>query len=89
MIRVAIAGLGNCASMLVQGIEFYKKMGNEYTKGLITPVIGGYKITDIEVVTAFDVSKNKVGKDISEAIFERPNITPRITEVERKVLRYH
>jgi len=84
MIRVAIAGLGNCASMLVQGIEFYKKMGNEYTKGLITPVIGGYKITDIEVVTAFDVSKNKVGKDISEAIFERPNITPRITEVERK-----
>ncbi|QKQ99340.1 inositol-3-phosphate synthase [Metallosphaera tengchongensis] len=83
MIRVAIAGLGNCASMLVQGIEFYRRMGPNYFDGLITPVIGGYKITDIEVVAAFDVSANKVGKDVSEAIFERPNITPRIVDLDK------
>ncbi len=87
MIKVAIAGLGNCASMLVQGIEFYKRMGQDYHKGLITPVIGGYKVTDIEVVAAFDVSRNKVGKDISEAIFEKPNITPKITDVDMKGVR--
>ncbi|BFH74292.1 inositol-3-phosphate synthase [Sulfurisphaera javensis] len=84
MIRIAIAGLGNCASMLIQGIEYYKRKGNNYYEGLITPIINGYKVTDIEVVTAFDVSKNKVGKDISEAIFEKPNITPKIVDMEKK-----
>lgn len=84
MIRVAIAGLGNCASMLVQGIEYYKMKGENYFEGLITPIIGGYKVTDIEVVAAFDVSKEKVGKDISEAIFAKPNLTPKIVEIERK-----
>ncbi|BFI74186.1 inositol-3-phosphate synthase [Sulfurisphaera ohwakuensis] len=84
MIRVAIAGLGNCASMLIQGIEYYKQKGDNYYEGLITPVIGGYKVTDIDIVAAFDVSKNKVGKDISEAIFEKPNITPKIVELEKK-----
>lgn len=83
-IKVAIAGLGNCASMLIQGIEYYRQKGEDYYEGLITPIIGGYKITDIEVVTAFDVSKNKVGKDISEAIFEKPNITPKIVNLEKK-----
>jgi len=84
LIRVAIAGLGNCASMLVQGIEYYKMKGENYFEGLITPIIGGYKVTDIEVVAAFDVSKEKVGKDISEAIFAKPNLTPKIVEIERK-----
>ncbi|EZQ06837.1 MULTISPECIES: inositol-3-phosphate synthase [Acidianus] len=83
MIRVAIAGLGNCASMLIQGIEYYKKREGSYN-GLITPIIGNYKVTDIDVVAAFDVSKEKVGKDVSEAIFQKPNITPRITDIERK-----
>ena len=84
MIRVAIAGLGNCASMLIQGIEYYRQKGENYYEGLITPVIGNYKITDIEIVAAFDVSKNKIGKDISEAIFEKPNITPKIVDVPKK-----
>jgi len=83
MIRVAVAGLGNCASMLIQGIEFYRRKGENYYEGLITPVIGDYKITDIQIVAAFDVSKNKVGKDVSEALFEKPNITPRIVDMDR------
>ncbi|BDB97760.1 inositol-3-phosphate synthase [Saccharolobus caldissimus] len=87
MIRVAIAGLGNCASMLIQGIEYYKLKGDNYYDGLITPEIGGYKITDIEIVAAFDVSKNKIGKDISEAIFEPPNITPKIVDIQKKGIR--
>jgi len=83
MIRIAIAGLGNCASMLVQGIEYYKQKGENYTEGLITPIIGGYRITDIQIVAAFDVSRNKIGKDVSEAIFEKPNITPKIVEMPK------
>lgn len=83
MIKVAIAGLGNCASMLVQGIEYYRRKGENYYEGLITPLIGNYRVTDIEIVAAFDVSKNKVGKDISEAIFEPPNITPKIVEMKK------
>ncbi|MEM0303845.1 MAG: inositol-3-phosphate synthase [Saccharolobus sp.] len=84
MIRVGIAGLGNCASMLIQGIEYYKLKGDDYYDGLITPIVGNYKITDIEIVAAFDVSRNKIGKDISEAIFEPPNITPKIVNMEKK-----
>ena len=87
MIRVAIAGLGNCASMLIQGIEYYKQKGDNYYEGLITPIIGNYKVTDIEIVAAFDVSKNKIGKDIAEAIFEKPNITPKIVDIEKKGVR--
>lgn len=83
MIKVAIAGLGNCASMLVQGIEYYRQKGEGYTEGLITPLVGNYRVTDIEVVAAFDVSRNKVGKDVSEAIFEKPNITPKIVEMPK------
>lgn len=83
MIRVAIAGLGNCASMLVQGIEYYRQKGEGYTEGLITPLVGNYRVTDIEIVAAFDVSRNKVGKDVSEAIFEKPNITPKIVEMPK------
>lgn len=67
-IRVAVAGVGNCVSMLTQGIEYYKK--NNSTIGLMHPDIGGYKVPDIKIVAAFDVNKEKVGKDLSEAIFE-------------------
>jgi len=83
-IKVAIAGIGNCASMLIQGIEYYKQKGEEYCEGLITPNMRGYKVTDIEIVAAFDVSKNKVGKDISEAIFEKPNIVQKFVNIEKK-----
>ena len=74
-IKLAIVGVGNCASSLVQGIEYYKGQDPEHTAGLIHWDIGGYRPFDIEVVAAFDVDVRKVGKDISEAIFEAPNCT--------------
>jgi len=72
-IRVAIVGMGNCASSLIQGIEYYKD--NNDVIGLMNYDIEGYKPGDIEVVAAFDVDKRKVGKDVSEAIFAKPNNT--------------
>ncbi|MCD6132829.1 MAG: inositol-3-phosphate synthase, partial [Deltaproteobacteria bacterium] len=66
-IKVAIAGIGNCASALVQGIEYYKDKGSEDAIGLMHWEIGGYKPYDIEVVAAFDIDERKVGRDISEA----------------------
>lgn len=76
-IKVAIAGLGNCASALIQGIYYYRNVDNndEFVPGLMHNVLGGYKISDIEIVAAFDIDKRKVGKDVSEAIFEKPNCT--------------
>ncbi len=74
-IRIAIAGVGNCASSLLQGIEYYKDKKKEQAVGLMHWEIGGYKPGDIEVAAAFDIDKRKVGKDINEAIFERPNCT--------------
>ncbi|RLJ00703.1 MAG: inositol-3-phosphate synthase [Candidatus Aenigmatarchaeota archaeon] len=75
-IRLAIAGLGNCASSLVQGIEYYKNVDEkEAVPGLMHNVLGGYRIKDIRIVAAFDVDERKVGKDVSEAIFARPNCT--------------
>ena len=78
-IRVAILGVGNCASSFVQGIEHYSNSENE--DGLISDVIGGYKVSDIEIVAAYDINKSKVGKDLSEAIFSEPNNTIKFTEV--------
>jgi myo-inositol-1-phosphate synthase len=72
-IRVAIVGMGNCASSLIQGIEYYKD--NNDVIGLMNYDLEGYKPDDIEVVAAFDVDKRKVGKDVSEAIFAKPNNT--------------
>jgi myo-inositol-1-phosphate synthase len=74
-IRIAIVGLGNCASSLLQGIEFYKKLSAQESIGLTHYNLGGYTPGDIEVVAAFDVDKRKVGYDISEAIFAKPNCT--------------
>jgi len=81
-IKVAIAGLGNCASSLIQGIEQYNKTGD--SSGFISETIGPYSPGDIEFVAAFDISKKKVGKDISEAIFAAPNCTYKISDVEKK-----
>ena len=78
-IRVAILGVGNCASSFVQGIEHYSNSENE--DGLISDVIGGYKVSDIEIVAAYDINKSKVGKDLSEAIFSEPNNTIKFSEV--------
>ncbi len=72
-IKIAIAGMGNCASALIQGIEYYRPKNNKDRIGLMHWEIGGYTPCDIEVVAAFDIDRRKVGKDISEAIFELPN----------------
>jgi myo-inositol-1-phosphate synthase len=76
-IKIAIVGIGNCASSLIQGLFYYKNVKDEkeLVPGLMHNVLGGYKISDIKVVAAFDVDKRKVGKDVSEAIFAPPNCT--------------
>ncbi|MDT8757692.1 inositol-3-phosphate synthase [Sphingomonas psychrotolerans] len=73
-IRIAIVGIGNCASSLVQGIEHYRAGAND-TVGLMHRELGGYEPSDIRVVAAWDVDRRKVGKDVAEAIFARPNCT--------------
>ncbi|MCL5986456.1 MAG: inositol-3-phosphate synthase [Actinobacteria bacterium] len=78
-IRLAIAGIGNCASAFIQGLYYYEK--NKDTVGLIYPEMGGYKTTDIKVVAAFEVDRRKVGKDLSEAIFAEPNCTIKFYDV--------
>ncbi len=74
-IKIAICGIGNCASSLIQGIEYYREGKGTEPIGLMHPEIGGYRPSDIEVVAAFDVDARKVGKDVSEAIFQPPNCT--------------
>ena len=71
-IKVAIAGIGNCAQAFITGIEYYKNNPDD-TRGIMHTDIGGYKVTDIEVVAGFDINADKVGKDLSEAIFAFPN----------------
>ena len=81
-INVAIIGVGNCASSLVQGIELYREASDgEDIPGIMHAMLGGYHISDINFVAAFDVDANKVGKDLSEAIFCEPNNTYRFTDV--------
>jgi len=79
-IRVAVAGVGNCASALVQGIEYYKNHPDEKV-GILFENIGGYQVTDVEIVAAFDVDERKVGQDLSEAIFAPPNNTEKLCDV--------
>jgi myo-inositol-1-phosphate synthase len=81
-VRVAIIGVGNCASSLVQGVEFYKNTAaNESVPGLMHVNLGGYHVRDIEFTAAFDIDANKVGKDLSRAIFTPPNNTCKFAEV--------
>jgi myo-inositol-1-phosphate synthase len=74
-VRIAIVGVGNCASSLVQGLAYYADKRPEDAIGLMHWEIGGYRPHDVEVAAAFDVDLRKVGKDVSEAIFEKPNCT--------------
>jgi myo-inositol-1-phosphate synthase len=75
-IRVAIVGVGNCASSLIQGRYYYENASEtDFVPGLMHVNLGGYHVRDIEFVAAFDIDKNKVGKDLSEAIYEKPNNT--------------
>src|SRR5256712_2089678 len=83
-IRVAIIGVGNCASSLVQGVHYYRnaKTGDPIP-GIMHVDLGGYHIRDVEFVAAFDVDKNKVGKDLSDAIYAKPNNTYRFADVPK------
>ena len=74
-IKVAIAGVGNCASALVQGVEFYRNREGATLHGIMHPSIGGYGCSDIEFVAAFDVDARKIGRPLEEAIFAKPNCT--------------
>jgi myo-inositol-1-phosphate synthase len=74
-IKLAVAGVGNCASSLLQGIEFYRTHDPHDTAGVMHPEIGGYRIEDIRVVAAFDVDARKVGLPLEEALFSPPNCT--------------
>lgn len=81
-VRVAIIGVGNCASALVQGVHYYKSRPTEgFVAGLMHPRIGPYPVGAIEFTAAFDIDANKVGRDLSEAIFTPPNNTARYSEV--------
>src|ERR687893_213543 len=75
-VRVAIIGVGNCANSLLQGVEYYKDADPGYAvPGLMHVDLGGYHVRDVDFTAAFDVDKNKVGKDLGGAIYEKPNNT--------------
>jgi len=81
-INVAIIGVGNCASSLVQGVHYYREAHeDEFVPGLMHVNLGGYHVSDINFVAAFDIDRNKVGKDLAEAIFTYPNNTFKFCEV--------
>ncbi len=81
-VRLAIAGIGNCASSFVEGISWYRQHPR-HRAGLLFPVLGGYGVEDIDVAAAFDVSREKVGKPLAEAIHAKPNNFVRIPEEVR------
>src|SRR3982751_5281175 len=81
-VRIGIVGIGNCASSLVQGLNYYRKAkSNEPVPGLMNANLGGYHVRDIEVSAAFDVNAEKVGKHVAEAIWPTPNNTHRFADV--------
>ncbi len=81
-VRVAIVGVGNCASSLVQGVEYYKRASDsDFVPGLMHVNLGGYHISDIEFSAAIDIDSTKVGKDLNEAIFSGPNNTYKFSDV--------
>lgn len=83
-VRVAIIGVGNCASALVQGVHYYRDAKeDDFVPGLMHVNLGGYHVRDIEFTAAFDVDANKVGKDLSEAIYIAPNNTYRFADVPK------
>src|SRR5439155_543047 len=87
-VRVAIVGVGNCASSLVQGVHYYRDASpKDSVPGLMHVDLGGYHIRDIDFVAAFDIDKNKVGLDLSEAIDAKPNNTVKFADVPRTGVR--
>ena len=89
-VRVAIIGVGNCASSFAQGVHFYQDAPVDVPiPGLMHTVLGNYHVGDIEIVAAFDIDKNKVGKDVAEAIYTTPNNTYRFADVPKLGVRVH
>ncbi len=83
-VRVAIVGVGNCASALVQGVHFYKDASDDaFVPGLMHVNLGGYHVSDITFTAAFDIDQSKVGLDLSEAIWQSPNNTIKFADVPR------
>ncbi len=83
-VRVAIIGVGNCASSLVQGVHYYAKArDDEFVPGLMHVNLGGYHIRDVEFSLGVDIDKNKVGKDLAEAIYTKPNNTIKLCDVSK------
>ena len=81
-IRVALIGVGNSASALIQGTQYYKDAKENTTvPGLMHVNYGGYHIRDIQFVAAFEVNKDKIGKDLSEAIWVKPNVCEKFADV--------
>jgi myo-inositol-1-phosphate synthase len=89
-INVAIIGVGNCASSLVQGAHYYRNAKeDEFVPGLMHANLGGYHVSDINFVAAFDIDKNKVGKDLAQAIYTPPNNTYKFCEVPLTGVKVH
>ncbi len=89
-VRVAIIGVGNCASSFVQGVHYYQDAPvDTQVPGLMHVNLGGYHVGDIEIVAAFDIDKNKVGKDLAEAIYTKPNNTYKFTNVPKSGVKVH
>ena len=89
-INVAIIGVGNCASSLIQGVHYYRNADEtEFIPGLMHPNLGGYHISDINFVAAFDIDKNKVGKDLADAIYTAPNNTFKFCDVPPTGVKVH
>ncbi len=89
-IKVALVGIGNCASALVQGVEYYKDArANDDIIGLDHPDFAGYHVRDIEFVAAFDVVQGKVGADLAEAIFAQPNNVMKFAKIEKTGVKVH
>jgi myo-inositol-1-phosphate synthase len=83
-VRVALVGVGNCANSLLQGVEYYKDApDDQFVPGLMHVNLGGYHVSDIEFTAAFDVTTDKVGKDLSEAMWAHPNDTIKFAEVPK------
>jgi myo-inositol-1-phosphate synthase len=83
-VRVAVIGVGNCANALLQGVEYYRDASpDDFVPGLMHVDLGGYHVRDVEFVAAFDVTADKVGKDLSEAIWAKPNDTIKFADVPR------
>jgi myo-inositol-1-phosphate synthase len=81
-VRVAVVGVGNCASSLVQGVEFYRNAtGDDLVVGRMHSDLGGYRVGDVEFSAAFDASRAMVGLDLAEAVSAAPNNTYRFAEV--------